>query len=312
MKKNPKGLIQKIKRAYRKGDILQKIFCLFLIKINFSNDELQALEIRYKKFTKLEKKYSKFLENIKYEKNLSKDKTNDNIWILWMQGIDKAPDVVRECISTVKFHMKDKKIHIVTQENLLNYIELPDFIMNKWKKGIITNAHLSDIIRTELLIKYGGTWIDATTYLTAPIPQYFYNENCFMYRCKYKGDISIRYNSWLIYAEKDNRLLKVTKDLLYRYWQKENRLKEYFLWHFFMTMAVQKYPEDEREIPYFSDEMSHMLQYSLLKNFDSKYWNEIKKLSSVHKLTYKINLPENIDNTYYKHIIEDKVDKLYE
>ena len=38
--------------------------------------------------------------------------------------------------------------------------------MDKYKKGIFTRTHFSDILRLELLTKYGGTWIDASVLIT--------------------------------------------------------------------------------------------------------------------------------------------------
>ena len=47
-------------------------------------------------------------------------------------------------------------------KNLDKYIHLPNYILEKYKQGIITKPHFSDIIWIELLIKYGGTWVDAS------------------------------------------------------------------------------------------------------------------------------------------------------
>ena len=38
--------------------------------------------------------------------------------------------------------------------------------MEKWEKGRIPAAMFSDLLRVELLIKYGGTWIDSTVLCT--------------------------------------------------------------------------------------------------------------------------------------------------
>ena len=38
--------------------------------------------------------------------------------------------------------------------------------MEKHKNNIIDNTHFSDLLRLELLIKYGGTWIDASVLIT--------------------------------------------------------------------------------------------------------------------------------------------------
>jgi hypothetical protein len=38
--------------------------------------------------------------------------------------------------------------------------------LEKYQKKIIDNTHFSDLLRLELLIKYGGTWIDASVLVT--------------------------------------------------------------------------------------------------------------------------------------------------
>ena len=53
-------------------------------------------------------------------------------------------------------------------------------VMEKWEKGIITHTHMTDLLRLELLIKYGGMWIDATVLCTAKeeeIPCYFFDSD---------------------------------------------------------------------------------------------------------------------------------------
>ena len=58
--------------------------------------------------------------------------------------------------------MRDREIVLITQDNLFNYVQFPDYILKKWEAGVITNTHFSDLLRLELLIKYGGTWSDET------------------------------------------------------------------------------------------------------------------------------------------------------
>lgn len=41
-------------------------------------------------------------------------------------------------------------------------MKLPDYIVKKWEKGRIPADLFSDLLRLELLIRYGGTWIDST------------------------------------------------------------------------------------------------------------------------------------------------------
>lgn len=46
----------------------------------------------------------------------------------------------------------------------------------------MSRAHYSDIIRLALLYSYGGIWLDATIYMSGPLPQYITNEEWFMYQ----------------------------------------------------------------------------------------------------------------------------------
>lgn len=46
-------------------------------------------------------------------------------------------------------------------------MEFPKYIEEKWKRGVITHTHMTDLLRLELLIRYGGTWIDATVFAVA-------------------------------------------------------------------------------------------------------------------------------------------------
>ena len=299
-----------LKRAIKKGDVISKSFCWFLIKLGYSNRELQAMEIRNKKYSKLTKKYNKYIKDKEYYKPEPSDEGADNVWICWFQGIDNAPLVVRQCVNSIKENMKGKKIHIITEDNMFDFVEIPQFIIDKWHSGTIAYAHISDILRTELLLKYGGVWIDATTFMSDSIPDYVYKHRLFLLHFKRREDLTININSWFIFSEKNNRTLQIVRDLLYIYWKQEKRLSEYFLWHMFVKMAFDKYPEDYESIQYISEEPAHYLYYNLFRHYDESYWQIIKQSSFIHKVSYYKfctpggTMPENISGTYYEKLIK--------
>lgn len=307
-----------IRRAIKKHDLFMKIFCWFLIKIGYSNYDLQALQISNKKYIYLKKKYKHFIDNINIEASLESNKINNNVWICWFQGIEKAPDIVKKCNESVRYYLKDKDIHIITEQNMYDYVDFPPYIVEKFKKKIIPYAQMSDILRTMLLVKYGGMWLDSTVFLTDKIPKYVYEKPLFLLHYKFKDDLTIEKNNWFIYAQKDNRVLKTVLELLLEYWNKENVLREYFLWHNFLKMALEKYQDDADNIYYVSEEMSHMLGYSLYKKYDPVYWEQLKRLSTIHKLSYYIfhtkdgKFPSNIEGTYYEYIMKMKFGDNYE
>lgn len=304
--------IEKIKRAIKKRDLFMKFFCWFLIKVGYSNYDLQALQISNKKYIKLEKKYKKILNELEFEASPEADEVNNNVWICWFQGLQNAPDIVKKCNESVNYYLSDKNIHIITEENMCSYVDFPPYILDKFRKKIIPYAQMSDILRTMLLVKYGGMWLDGTVFLTGKIPEYVYKKPLFLLHYKFKDDLTIVKNSWFIYAQKDNRILKTVLELLLLYWKNENVLSEYFLWHNFLKMTLEKYEDDADNIYYVSEEMAHDLGYSLYKKFDSVYWEQLKRWSTIHKLSYYIfhtkdgKFPQDTSGTFYEHIMNIK------
>jgi hypothetical protein len=292
-----------LKRAVKKGDLGAKAVCWILMQLGFSNNAIQALQVRNRNYLYLKKKYSKYLMNINYEPSLATDAGSD-IWICWFQGIDNAPALVKKCYESVKKYMPEKNIHVITSDNMFQYVDFPDYIIEKWHKGIISNTHLSDILRLELLIRYGGLWLDATVLLTGRIPEYIFRNNLFMYTRSNKSDLTMSYNNWLIFAHKDNRILKTSRDMMYEFWRREKKVREYFVWHLFMTMIKEKYPDDFRDIPYVADELPEALARFCFEQKDEKFLKELSDMTPVHKLSNRLKVPENISGTYYEWILQ--------
>lgn len=84
------------------------------------------------------------------------------IWTYW--NSDELTPVVTKCINSWKKYNPEYKINIVTPKNLSEYL---DFDV----KGVKFNdspARESDIIRLNILAKYGGVWCDASILMTRP------------------------------------------------------------------------------------------------------------------------------------------------
>ena len=95
--------------------------------------------------------------------------------------------------------------------------------------------------------------------------------------------------------------------LLYAYWEKENRLREYFLWHIFATMVAYKFPEMAAKIYEFADGNAEILRDIYARKFDPIYWKRLKEITPIHKLTYKVEeAPEHIEGTFYEYIVIKK------
>jgi len=96
---------------------------------------------------------------------VSNEKSNF-VWFCWLQGLENAPELVKRCYANLDYYLKDRQLVVVDESSLGQFVTLPDIIVDRWKKHQIPSALYSDIIRLELLIKYGGTWIDSTVLCT--------------------------------------------------------------------------------------------------------------------------------------------------
>lgn len=229
----------------------------------------------------------------------------DTIWWCWLQGYDNAPEIVKRCYQSLS--KLDRKVIVLQEGNINEYIELPEYILDKYRRGGISKAHYSDLVRLELLTKLGGIWIDSTTLITGTdrIKPLLEQEDLFMFRA---GNVSefIIFDNWFMMSKKKSMLLEATKEMLFAYWQKEDRAKHYFFMHLFMTMACKLFPEEYGNIPMFSNEPCHVLQHELFNKYTDKRWDQIKGMSDVHKLTYKAD-DSDPQGTFWKYIMDSDI-----
>ena len=106
------------------------------------------------KFKALVKKYHYMIKN---EENIS---DNSPIWVMWYQGIEKAPPIIKACIHSIFVNKANHPLYILDKNNLENFIKLPKYILTKFHKGMISITHFSDIVRMAILSTHGGYWID--------------------------------------------------------------------------------------------------------------------------------------------------------
>lgn len=56
------------------------------------------------------------------------------------------------------------EFRIVDLTNYHNWVQLPQYVEEKFRKGLIPPALFSDLLRLALLKQYGGVWMDASVY----------------------------------------------------------------------------------------------------------------------------------------------------
>lgn len=268
------------------------------ISLKFTENELL-----YKYVLKRYKKY--MLNQMLY--NVKKELSSENIWVCWFQGIDNAPEIVKKCFESLCKYNSDKHIVVITDNNYFKYVELPEHIKKKYQEGKITKTHFSDILRAALLYQNGGLWVDSTMLFTDSIPRTIWSEEIFAFKI-YNRETRQVASSQFLYAKKGNEILGRTLIGLYKYWEKKDKLITYYLFHYFFAIAVEcnDYVLDQwKKTSVFYSELNHILQRELFSQYSKDKWEYIKKVSFVHKLSYKHITPEreSFENTFYKYII---------
>jgi len=89
------------------------------------------------------------------------------IWIMWWQGIDEAPDLVKQCYASWKKYNSNWKIIFLDENNLAEYLNLRDII--DINRQDITIQKIANLVRMNLLARYGGVWADSTCFCCRPL-----------------------------------------------------------------------------------------------------------------------------------------------
>ena len=218
-----------------------------------------------------------------------------------MQGAENAPAICKLCLKSLRRNYSDYQINVVTLKNLSQFVRFPEHIVRKFNEGKISLTHFSDLLRLELLINHGGIWIDSCVLCTGREKDYL-QEPLFIFQTENQSN-SLG-SSWFIVAEKGNPILRTTRDLLYKFWQDHDVLGNggfYYTFHHMFKLAGDKYPALWDKVPNFSNLNPHLLQREFFKPYNPDRFEQIKRLSNFHKLSYKYHplqlAPERIAGT---------------
>ena len=241
-----------------------------------------------------------------YEVNPMSRIRSNIVWFCWFQGIDNAPSIVKRCLASLKKYLPNREIRIVDDNNLYQYVTFPDVIQKRWKKGQIPPAQFSDLLRLELLIRYGGTWIDSTVLCTGAnyLPECLDSDLFFFQFKKGEGAPFAGISNWFITACQNNPLLMTLRDMLYAYWKDFDSIVEYFIFHRFFDMIAEEKPEEVSKMPYSYSPNSLALGHNLDKTFNQEKWDKHVDRVAFHKLAYQLDDKVISDlNNYYNHIV---------
>lgn len=306
-------------RDYAKSHVLG--FALLeacILGLSRKSLEILRLAVQNRIYRRLKKQNRELI--VSFVKQNPIQKKNDHrktIWTIWLQGMEEAPAVVRKCYESMKNNLSNWEIIVITEKNYANYITFPDYIMDKYEKGSISKPHFADLIRIELLAKYGGTWLDGTVYCSEFINgkhDFYLDSDLFVFQNMKPGldGHCASISSWMITASAEQNIILLTQKLLHNYWKNHNFAVDYFILHYFFQMAIEAYPEEWKKVIPVSNSMPFVLLLRLFDKYDENIWNTVKEMTCFHKLTHKFTEEQknqqNVNGTYYDVVLKKLIE----
>ena len=227
------------------------------------------------------------------------------IWQFWQQGLDEnTPKVVKTCFSSVEKFRGEYEVIILSKETLNDYIELPDFIWDKFGKGGFTFPKVANLVRLYLLSAYGGVWLDATIYLTAPIDERFLQMDFFALQrseippkdlkiftkfdpigLSWNPESYVKMQNAYMIAKPHHKIIDDLLSIHLEYWKKEEEIGHYFFFQMMFNRMIQRneWKKLNCEIVCYAD--FHRFLIAGFERFNQALYEEITARWNVHKLS---------------------------
>ncbi|MDC2816365.1 capsular polysaccharide synthesis protein [Leuconostoc suionicum] len=295
-----KGIVNQSRQFIASGMVINTFTNILTLGRSKTALELIQMNKMLKVKNKLRRKYS---SELKKDLEVRSGVVNNTIWIMWLQGLENAPCLVKKAVKSIKQSLPEQRVVILDASNFQDYVDVPHSIIDKWKLGVISNPHFSDIVRMELLIQKGGTWFDSTIMLDRnfdTLQNILESNQTFFFQNMRPGQMgnSIWLSTWLIHSCSNESTLIRVREILYDYWQNHNYLMDYFLFHIIWHLVYEFHDVEYNKIKKISNSTPLQLMYLLNEKNNETLTEEILHDFPLQKLTYK-NISDDKGTTYW-------------
>lgn len=266
----------------------------FLRKINkWSVNKKHELILEY-----LSTKYSYIIDKYKNEEETAEASEKQNIWICWLQGEENAPQLVKNCIDSVRRHANGHEVVIITRDNYDKYVNIPSYILDKYDKGIISHAHFSDIMRMSLICEHGGIWIDATVFCSKDLPNEIFEKTFFS--CKsplMETDYisKMQWTSFIIGGQKNSLFFRFNLEYYLEYWKNEEQLIDYLFVDYIIYLGYQNVRNIKKTMD--NNKINNVKRDELYNMFNEEFnIDKCKQLLNSDTYLYKLSWREPFNN----------------
>lgn len=229
--------------------------CLAVAKAQFFNHPVEkVLEACDKKdayiISHLESVCGDVIESYKHRQPMpEKPDEEKRIWVFWWTGEENAPPIVKACIKSIRANAAGHEVVLLDASNYRQYVDFPDYFIEKHDRGQITHAAFSDTLRMSLLAQYGGVWIDATVFLSQPLPDS-------LFTCQYYTLKTVDWNAyyysksrWCSFFQAGSSnfpLFSFVRDMMLAYWEQSDVIIDYLMVDYLIGLACKHCDEVAR------------------------------------------------------------------
>lgn len=258
----------------------------------------------------IKSKYGDVIHSFSKKKWTMNSENNHYVWICWWQGEENLDELTSCCVKSIRKCAKEYSVKFITELNYRDYVCIPSYIIDKMNKGVITFTQFSDILRMNLLYKYGGLWLDATMFLTKEIPNDIFDRLLYSQKGEKFGFFvsECMWSGFFIGGNRNGLLFEYMKDMFAAYWGCEKILIDYYLIDYLIKIGYEEILEIRKCIDDIPCNNPHIYSLEALLNqkYDEEVFSRLNDDTSFYKLSRKSihnRYTEEGEETFYYHII---------
>lgn len=239
------------------------------------------------------------------------------VWCCWWQGEEQMPELVKLCHARLKqvIPVDKAELHLITLDNYTQYVDLPEHILDKFNRGVITMTTMSDVLRFALLERYGGYWLDATVFFTGEIPEEYFSGKFFCQRMVSNTKYAVReacgcnWCGFSMAGPSGSIVFRFMKDAFSIWWEHFDTIIDYVLIDYMLLTGFQSVPAIHKVIDSVPDNNKDIFEmYQVLNQpYSEELYQRLTERNVMHKLTYKMDLRKQTEDgqmTMYGYLVK--------
>jgi hypothetical protein len=160
-----------------------------------------------------------------------KNEIPKTIWMLWYQGFHQAPMIVKNCHESWRRFHPEWDIRMLDEHTLKEHMDVAPILEKN--RDTISLQKISNIVRLNLLARYGGVWADATCFCMRTLDEWLENAAPGGFFAFQKPGKDRLLANWFLASSRDNYLVRRMNEEHNRFFMHhrfENEKKQSLIW----------------------------------------------------------------------------------